>query len=160
MNPISRLMQKIGTAKNFKRLLNIYAPLRGAGIRLEEVSDDFKRVVVSLDLRWFNVNYVGVHFGGSLYSMTDPFFMLMIMKNLGSNYIVWDKSACIDFIKPGRGKVTATFEINQELIDQLRKQASEGKAILPKFEVTVKDVDGGAVARVTKTLYIKRKPEK
>src|SRR3546814_16237242 len=71
-------------------------------------------------LRWYNRNYVGTQFGGSLYSMVDPFFVLMLMENLGRDYIVWDKAANIEFVSPGRGAVYADFAISARLLDEIR----------------------------------------
>jgi hypothetical protein len=83
--------------------MSFYPPYLGAGVRVRHISDDFRDVTVSMGLGWYNRNYVGTQFGGSLYSMVDPFYMLMLMENLGRQYIVWDKAADIDFISPGKG---------------------------------------------------------
>lgn len=97
-------------------------------------------------------------FGGSLYSMTDPFFMLMIMENLGRDFIVWDKAARIDFIAPGTGPVYANFNIEQALLDDIRAHTAEGDKYLPELHVDVRDGSGTLVARVHKTLYVRLKP--
>ena len=99
--------------------LNTYLPFLGAGIRVEHISDDFLAIDVRMPLYRGNKNYVGTHFGGSLYAMTDPFFMVMLMENLGKDYIVWDKAANIDFIAPGRGTVKAHFRLSKEEIETL-----------------------------------------
>ena len=90
--------------KYLKLLLNIYPPYLGAGIRVVQISGDFREVIVAMKLRWYNRNYVGTHFGGSLSAMTDPFFMLMLLNILGNDYIVWDQAARIQFLRPGRGR--------------------------------------------------------
>src|SRR5271169_6594091 len=100
--------------KLFKFLSNIYIPYLGTGIVVKSVSPDYREIFVQMKLRWYNRNYVGTHFGGSLYAMTDPFFMLMLISILGEEFVVWDKSAHIDFIKPGKGTVTARFLITEE----------------------------------------------
>ncbi len=82
-------------------------------------------------LSWYNRNYVGTQFGGSLYSMVDPFYMLMLMENLGRDYIVWDKAASIDFISPGKGPVYAEFFIDEALLDEVRRQTEGGEKYLP-----------------------------
>src|SRR5215468_3926802 len=96
-------------AKGMRRIFNWWPPFRGAGIRVREIAPDFRSATVELRMRLLNRNYVGTHFGGSLFSMTDPFFMILMMRNLGPEYIVWDKSACVRFLKPARGTVTASF---------------------------------------------------
>jgi len=116
-----------------------------------------KAIDVEMKLRFWNKNYVGTHFGGSLYAMTDPFFMLMLLDNLGPEYLVWDKAATIRFKKPGRGKVRAEFRLSDEQVDEIRRAvAANGKAE-PTFVVQVKDEAGEVVAEVEKVLWVKRK---
>ena len=93
----------------FKTMINLYPPYLGAGIHIARISNDYRDLLVTMKLRFYNRNYVGTHFGGSLYAMIDPFYMLMLMQMLGPEYIVWDKSATIEFKKPGRGTVSAHF---------------------------------------------------
>ena len=69
----------ISSAKTLKRLLNLYPPYLGAGVKITYSSDDWKEMHVSMSLRWYNKNAVNTHFGGSLYSMVDPHIMLMLM---------------------------------------------------------------------------------
>ena len=122
------------------------------------MSADYKEIIVHMKMRWYNRNYVNTHFGGSLYAMTDPFFMVMLIQVLGKQYIVWDKAVHIDFVKPGRGKVTARFIIKEEQIDNILEKTADGQKYLPEFSVDIKDEAGDTVARVTKTLYIRKKP--
>ena len=138
--------------------LNLYPPYLGAGIRVREISPDFRRVRVRMGLGWYNRNYVRTQFGGSLYSMTDPFFMLMLMQLLGRDYIVWDKAASIDFISPGKGPVHAEFRVDDELLAQIRQHTADGDKYLPELRVEVRDDEGTLVAIVHKTLYIRLKP--
>ncbi len=143
--------------KFLKFILNIYPPYLGAGIRVKHISDDYCEVVVVMNLRWYNRNYVGTHFGGSLASMTDPFFMLMLMNILGNEYIVWDQAAWIEFIRPGRGRVAARFHLRQEQLDEIYAQTQGGAVFRPEYEVEILDDEGLVVARVHKQLYIRQK---
>jgi len=140
--------------------MNIWPPLFFAGIRITDLSSDFKTARVQLTLRPWNKNAVGSHFGGSLFSMTDPFYMLMILAQLGNDYLVWDKAADIDFIKPGKGKVFADFSINQKLIDDIIAKTANGEKYLPQIPVYIKDEEGDIVATLNRTLYIRRKKPK
>ncbi len=142
---------------NLDRTMNLYPPYLGAGVHIAHMSDDFRYIRVEMPLRFYNRNYVGTHFGGSLYSMCDPFFMLMLLKNLGSEYIVWDKSASIDFKKPGTGTVSAEFTLPQQRIDQIRREADNNYKTEPTFTVDIVDETGDVVARVDKVLYVRRK---
>jgi acyl-coenzyme A thioesterase PaaI-like protein len=138
-----------------ERLINFYPPLVGAGIRSRRI-DEFT-IQAEMKLTALNRNIVGVHFGGSLYALCDPWFMLIMMRALGPDYIVWDKAASIMFIKPGRGRVRAVFQIPQEQISQIRSAADRGEKIEPTFSVDVLDDQGQVVARVEKLLYIRKK---
>ncbi len=139
--------------------ISLWPPLLGAGVKVEELARDFSYARVRMKLRWYNRNYVGVHYGGSLYSMTDPFYMLMLSESLGRDYVVWDKAAHIDYIKPGRSTVRAEFRISQEMLDDIRQKTASGEKYLPEFEVQILDESGELVARVMRTLYIRRKRE-
>ncbi|MFK0085968.1 DUF4442 domain-containing protein [Pseudomonas sp. NPDC090755] len=146
-------------ARKLRWLLNIYPPYLGAGIRVQSVSPDLRQIKVRMGLRWFNRNYVGTQFGGSLYSMVDPFYMLMLMELLGREYIVWDKAASIDFIAPGKGPVFADLRIDDGLLDEIREHTAGGKKYLPRLQVDIRDAAGELVARVDKTLYVRLKPQ-
>ncbi|BBP80624.1 DUF4442 domain-containing protein [Pseudomonas sp. Pc102] len=145
-------------ARFLRWALNIYPPYLGAGVRVRQISADFRLVRVKLALGWYNRNYVGTQFGGSLYSMTDPFFMLMLMNLLGRDYIVWDKAASIDFVSPGKGPVYAEFRIDDALLARIRQHTADGEKYLPELHVDVRDGEGTLVARVHKTLYVRLKP--
>jgi acyl-coenzyme A thioesterase PaaI-like protein len=142
------------------RLINFWPPYLGSGVKVIHISPDVRSIEVRMDLKFWNRNYVGVHFGGSLYAMTDPFFMLMMMENLGSEYIVWDKAAAIRFRKPGKGRVYAKFSLAQEDIDSVKAAADNGPKAEPIFTVCVLDGAGDVVAEVEKTLYVRRKDRK
>ena len=99
---------------------SLFAPYSGAGIKISDGPIPGKSITSMMELVASNTNYVGSHFGGSLYSMCDPFFMLLVIRTLGDDYIVWDKSATIDFLKPGHGKVSAVFHIEDETIEEIK----------------------------------------
>ena len=137
------------------RAINIWPPFFGAGIRVRWRSN--RAVDVEMKLRFWNRNYVGTHYGGSLYSMADPFYMLMLMENLGRDYIVWDKAASIRFRKPGKGRVKAEFRLTDAQLVEIREQLKLQEKYEPTFTVEVKDEAGEVVAEVQKVLHIRRK---
>lgn len=141
----------------FRRLMNLWPPFMGAGIKVTHIDDDFTTVDVQLKMGLMNKNYVGTHFGGSIFAMTDPFYMLILMKQLGKDYIVWDKSAEIEFKKPGKGKLTAHFNITQKQVKDIKDQADKNNKVEPQFKVDILDEEGDVVAEVRKTLYVRRK---
>lgn len=144
-------------SRRLLRYMRFYPPLLGAGIRIVRMSADLRELDVEMKLHFWNANYVGTHYGGSLYSMADPFYMVMLIENLGRDYIVWDKAATIRFRKPGKGTVRAEFRLTQEQIDSLRAQVDAQGKIEPTFSVQVRDEAGDVVAEVEKLLHIRRK---
>jgi hypothetical protein len=139
------------------RFINIYPPLVGAGIKITYSSPDRLTFKVRMKLRWWNKNLVGVHYGGSLYSMCDPFYMMILLEKIGNEFIVWDKAATIRFKKPGKKTVFGTFHIPEEKIIQIREEVQkEGKKDF-NFTVHVIDEDGDVVAEVDKLVYVKKK---
>lgn len=146
-------------ARLLRRGMDWWPPFLGAGIRVRRLDEDFREAVVELRLGRLNRNYVGTHFGGSLYAMTDPFFMIMLLHNLGGDYLVWDKSGSIEYVAPGRGTVHAHFHLTEERIAEIKAQAAAGEKVLPEFTVDVKNASGGIVARVRKILYVRLKPK-
>ena len=141
----------------FRILVNLWPPFLGAGIRVKRLAPDWKSIDVEMKLRRWNSNYVGTHYGGSLYSMTDPFYMLMLIKCLGKDYIVWDKAATIRFKRPGKGTVSAAFRLSDQEIDEIKQALTSQDKIEPAFVVQVKDESGLVVAEVEKLLHVRRK---
>jgi hypothetical protein len=139
------------------RMINYWPPLLGAGIRVTRMQPDLKAIDVEMKLRLWNRNYVGTHFGGSLYSMTDPFYMLMLIHNLGPGYIVWDKAATIRFRKPGRGTVRAEFRLSEEQLEEIRDKLKTQEKLEPVFKVEVKDSASVVIAEVEKVIYVRRR---
>lgn len=146
-NPFERLIRKV----------NWYPPFIGSGIRVKSHSDDFTRFEVELRQRWYNRNLFGTHFGGSLYSMADPFFVFIITMNLGRDYIVWDKSAAIEFLKPAKGTITGVYEVSTAQLDAIRSEVDEIGKKTYHFDADLRDENGVTVARVAKEIYVRAK---
>lgn len=146
-------------AWKFKLFLNMWPPLLFSRIKLIKITDDFREAKVRMTLSAWNRNVKGSHFGGSLFAMTDPFYMMMIMANLGEDYVVWDKLADIDFIKPGLGSVYATFIVTNELLEDIKLKTQNGDKYLPTLPVNIVDEEGDIVAKVNKTIYIRKRKD-
>jgi acyl-coenzyme A thioesterase PaaI-like protein len=161
MTSRSVLLQLLGGTKSsraLRRWINLWPPFLGTGIRVKYIAPDMKSIDVEMKLRWWNANYVGTQFGGSLFAITDAFYMLMLMANLGPDYIVWDKAASIRYRKPGRGTVRAEFRLTDAQIDDVREKVKTLPKYEPVFKVEVKDAEQGIViAEVERLLYIRRK---
>lgn len=143
--------------KLFFRLLSVWPPFLGAGIRVRRIGVERDGFEVEMKLHWYNRNFVGTHYGGSLYSMADPFFMLILMTKLGSGYTVWDKAATIRFRKPGRGRVRARFEIADHEVERIRALADSQEKVEPLFTAEITDDTGDVVAEVEKLLHVKKR---
>ena len=139
------------------KLINFYPPLFFAGIKLKKIEFDATKLTVQMKLNIFNKNMFGTHFGGSLYAMCDPFYVSIISSHLKGNYIVWDKSACIDFVKPGKGKVQAIFEISKEKLAEIKQEVDEKGKKTYFFNTVVTDEKQNIIASVKKEVYIRRK---
>ncbi len=138
-------------------LMSFYPPLAGAGVRVRRLAGPPPVFETRMKLRWWNRNYVGTHFGGSLYAMCDPFYMLILIEALGAGFVVWDKAATIRFRRPGRGEVRARFEIPAERIEEIRRQAEADGRTEPRFVAEVRDAQGELVAEVEKVLSVRRR---
>jgi len=145
------------SARGLRRVMNLWPPYLFSGVRVRAIASDWRHAEIELRSHWWNRNYVGVHFGGNLFSMTDPFWMLLTMNALGKDYIVWDKAGAIDFRKPGRGTVRAQFRLDDAMLDEIRVATAGGDKYLRWCETEIVDADGEIVARVRKQLYIRRK---
>jgi hypothetical protein len=142
--------------RHIRKLINFWPPFLAAGIRVTRWDADWRAVDVEMRLRFWNSNFVGTHYGGSLYSMADPFYMLMLIENLGADYIVWDKSASIRFRKPGTGTVYAKFRLSPEQIADLRRQLETEPKIEATFAVEITDDAGVVIAEVQKVVHIRK----
>lgn len=145
-------------ASTFRRLLNLWPPFLINAIRVMSISDDWSQAHVRLRLRPWNRNYVRTQFGGNLFAMTDPFWMLLVLHQLGRDYYVWDKAASIEFVAPGRSDVHARFHLEPTVVDALRAQAADGSKVLHWFETDITTASGEVVARVRKQIYVRLKP--
>lgn len=141
----------------FRFIVNVWPPYLGAAIRVTEIAADWTTIRVAMKLHWYNRNYVKSHFGGSLFAMTDPFYMLMLLRNFGGDYMVWDMAAQIHFLRPGRGTVCADFRLDGQRLAEIRAKAASGEKVTEIFYVEVVDESGEKVAAIKKTLYIRKK---
>ena len=152
-------MQNTKFRKLIKKV-NVYPPYLGMGIRMRSFSDDFTRFEVELRERWYNRNLFGTHFGGCLYSMCDPFFVFILTMNLGRNFIVWDKSAGIEFIKPASGTILGVFEISPGRVEEIRREVEATGKNTYHFEADLLNAENVTVARVSKEVYVRLKEKR
>ena len=148
------------TPRRLRLIMNLWPPFLAAGIRVRHLAEDWRSARVELRLRPWNRNYVGTHFGGSLFAMTDPFWMILVKEAMGPDYYVWDRAAEIEFVKPGRGTVHAEFRLGDEALARIREATDGGGKHLHWFDTEVADADGDVVARLRKQVYVRRKKDR
>jgi len=145
------------TPSLLRRVMNVWPPFLFSGIRVEQVGADWRYARVRLKLRWYNRNYVKTQFGGSLFAMVDPFWMVLMLESLRHEYIVWDKAGEIEFIAPGRSDVIAEIRIDDAMLDEIRACTANGEKYLRWCETELKTPQGELIARVRKQIYVRRK---
>ena len=144
-------------SRKMRWTFNWFPAYRGTGARVTYISSDFREARVRLPLNWRTRNYVGTIFGGSLYGAVDPMYMILLIRILGPDYVVWDKAATIRFLKPGRGTLYARFVIEESQVESIRKALETEPSIDRVFTVDLVDGEGVIHATTEKTLYIRRK---
>ncbi|GAA1470593.1 PaaI family thioesterase [Microbacterium thalassium] len=137
--------------------MSLWVPNLFSGIRVKEFADDWTHAEVRLHVNPLTRNYVGTAFGGSMSAMTDPYYFMLVMHQLGRDYVVWDTRGEIEFVKPGRGMLTARFEVPREKAAELRERARGGAKVLEWFETDITDATGEVVARVRREVYVREK---
>ena len=136
---------------------NFFPAYRGTGARIQYVSDDYHEIQIKIPLNWRTRNYVGTIFGGSMYAGVDPIYMVMLLKILGRNYVVWDKAATIRFKRPGKETLYATFIVTPEEIEEIKTALESKKYINKIYKVELKNEAGKTHAIIDKTLYLAKK---
>ncbi len=146
-------------SRRFRWGFNFFPAYRGTGGRIAYIADDWREVRVKLPLSWRTRNYVGTIYGGSIYASIDPIYMLMLIKILGPEYIIWDKAAKIRFRKPGNDTLYADFQLSVEETDEIKRLAEDAKSVDRIYNVELKDKAGVVHAQIEKTLYIAKKSQ-
>ena len=144
-----------GFARKIDRIkFNFFPAYRGSGARVTYIADDYREIRVKIPLSWRTRNYVGTIYGGSMYAGIDPIYMLMLIKILGREYVVWDKAAKIRFKRPGKETLFADFLLTDDEIDEIKRLLETEKSIDRVYNVELVDKNGKAHALIEKTLYI------
>ncbi|MGV1010074.1 MAG: DUF4442 domain-containing protein [Dermatophilaceae bacterium] len=150
----------LDSPQRLRRVMNLWPPFVFAGIRVVDIAPDWSSAKVRLKLNLMTRNYVGTQFGGSMFSMTDPFWMILFIHRLGPDYVVWDQRAEIEFRRPGKTHLETEFVVDPVVVQQLRKAADQGEKVLRWFENDIVDKSGDVVARVRRQLYVRRRPSR
>ena len=139
------------------RLVSYWPPMLFSGISVRDFDLDKGYIKVRLRSSFWNRNYFGTHYGGSICSLCDPFYAFILLHQLGREYIVWDKASKVTFVSATREPVYATFSLSNEEIEKIKEDALGNSKVEPVFQTTVVDGEGKVIATVERTLYIKTK---
>ena len=145
--------------KFLQRFMRIWPPYLGAGIKPEYIAQDASRSIVTHKPNLLTRNLVGTAFGGTMLSMTDPFFMFAGVYGLGKEYLVWDVGVEAKFVKPGRGKITADMQVSDETLELIKAKTENGEKYLHWFEVEITDEQDDVVAIIRRQVYFRRKAQ-
>ena len=141
-------------AQIFRYGFNISPMYRRTTGRVIKVTKDLLYVKIKIPLSIKNKNYVGSIFGGSLFSATDPIYMVQLINILKEDYIVWDKDASIKYKQPAKETVYAEFKFTEDEINDIKtKVAEKGELNLEKL-LNIVNKDNAVIAEVKKTIYI------
>ena len=136
---------------------NLFPAYRGTGGRIAYIADDWREIRIRVPLNIRTRNYVGTIFGGSMYGAVDPIYMVMLIRLLGPDYVVWDKAASIRFRRPGRATLHARFVVDDAELDAIRQALTQESAVERTYTVDLSDAEGVVHATVEKVLHIRRK---
>lgn len=135
-------------------LFNYFPIFWSTGAKITYLATDFKEIHIKLPLSWRTRNYVGTIFGGSMFSATDVLYFLLVLKNLGEDYIVWDKASCIRFKKPGKGTLYTKAVLSDEEIELMKTELLNTDKIDRVYFLDLIDETGDICASIEKTIHI------
>ncbi len=137
--------------------MNWYPMYFGTGGKILFWAEDHSELHIRLRLNPWTYNYVGTIFGGSMFAASDPFYMLMLLRSLGSSYVVWDKSATIRFRKPGKSTLYAVCKVSEEDRQSIMEEVKLMGETTRDFTVAWKDKNGVTYAEIVRHCYIASK---
>lgn len=133
---------------------NFFPAFRGTGGRVTYIAADWREIRVTIPLNWRTRNYVRTIFGGSMYGAIDPMYMLMLIRILGPDYVVWDKFASIRFRRPGRERLFARFVVSSADLDEIRNGVAAGGKYEKTYVVELASASGEVHAICHKVIHI------
>jgi acyl-coenzyme A thioesterase PaaI-like protein len=153
---VASIKALVGSPQGLRRMMNLWPPFLATGVRVQHIAPDWRQVRVKLVKTPLTTNYFGTQFGGSMFAMVDPFFVIMLVHNLGPEYVVWDQRAEIEYLAPGRTSVHAELTVTEDDVAEIREAADRGDRVRHWFGCDLVDRDGAVVARVRKQTYVRR----
>lgn len=144
----------------FAAAMSAYPPLFAAGVRIRDIPDDWSSAHLILKVNRLNSNAHGAAFGGSLFSMTDAMFGMLVMQRLGREYEAWTRTGTFQYINPGRNNAHATIRVTDAMVEQIKHEiASDGFCNIPYTTVITND-DGSTVGIGQQELHCRLRKSK
>src|SRR5262249_49550245 len=144
-------------SRGYRFLWNLFPAYRGMGGRIRYLSSDLREITIELPLTWRTRNYVGTIYGGSIYGCVDPLMMVLLLRALGPEYVVWDKAASIQFLKPGKTTLQCRIVLEDSELEAIRAALRTERSVDRVYVLELTDAQGVVHARVEKTVYVRRK---
>lgn len=144
------------TPRSLQSMMNAWPPFVAQCVSVTGIAQDWSWVEVRMELKPENANFFGTAWGGTLFSMLDPFLPILIERQLDGGYAVWDKTAEIDFVRPGRTSISSRVEVPIEVLDEIRTATADGEKLLRWFEIPLLDEAGEVVAVQRRQIYVRR----
>ncbi len=141
----------------YRYAMNAFPAIFGTGVKILFIEDKWHEVQLRLAVNFWSRNYVGTIFGGSMFSATDPFYMIMLYRILGTEYVVWDKSATIRFKRPGTEKIYARLILTPDFIEKVKSEVSEKGEMNYELKVNWVNKNEKVIAEIDRTLYVATK---
>jgi hypothetical protein len=135
--------------QTFRFLFNLMPCIWCGGGRVTHLSEDFTQLRTK--------NRLGTIYGGSMYSSTDPMYMLMLMEILGKDFVVWDKGCTIRFKRPAKTTLFAEFKITPQMLAGVREAVTRDQETTFTWKAEYKDREGAVYAEFDKVLYVASK---
>ncbi|RFZ94332.1 DUF4442 domain-containing protein [Mucilaginibacter conchicola] len=143
---------------SLKWIMRFYPPLLFQRIWVQRFHNGFKGVEVKVFKSFFNKNYNGTIFGGTIFAAADPFLPVLFDRILYSpdrKLRIWSKSSRIDFLKPANSTLKFSIVIDDHHI----KEALEILETIGKYEKTflvdIFNADGEVCASLQNEVYIR-----
>jgi acyl-coenzyme A thioesterase PaaI-like protein len=140
-----------------RMVFNFFPAFWSTGAKVTYLAADYKEVHLKLPLSWRTRNYVGTIFGGSMFASTDVLYFLLVLKNIGKDYIVWDKASSIHFKKPGKGTLYTKVTVSDKEIETIKKELQYTDKIDRIYLLDLIDEAGDICASIEKTIHIRNK---
>jgi acyl-coenzyme A thioesterase PaaI-like protein len=141
------------------KLLELYPPFLFMGVKITHISDDARKVVVRLPLRWYARNIHGTMFGGFMCAVSDPIPALMCSRQFPGTE-VWTKAHYVRFRRPGKGALELRVEISDEDVVAIREELERLGEATRTFRYAFHDRRGKIVAHVRNTVFLRKRAER